>query len=299
MRKHIEHFAKWVPRDEAATDAPGPVGPPASRRLARARPRPERGTRPRLSGRSSNPADHDLPTADPAPLAFWFFRHAEIPSHRGDLPATAAGLAHAENVGRRSRPDVSADARVEFLHAPTVRTVQTAEALRRGLDRALPTDTAVGLDAVRVEQAIRNPDLYVAGHRVEMVSAIDAVAAQLPDEALTRPELERNAFFSRFLTSPDRVGMWVDDVDPPGERGVDVARRLITWARSLVDTARPYARRYVCVTHSGPMRALLRHHVVGQDPGEPEYVEAVELTFDAQQRCHWRFRDTDAPVAQR
>ena len=121
---------------------------------------------------------------------------------------------------------------------------------------------------------IRNPDLYVAGHRVEMVSAIDAVAAQLPDEALTRPELERNAFFSRFLTSPDRVGMWVDDVDPPGKRSVDVARRFITWARSLLDAARPYARRYVCVTHSGPMRALLRHHVLGHDPGEPEYVRA-------------------------
>ena len=239
------------------------------------------------------------PTDSQPPVALWFFRHAEIPSHRGDLPATSAGLVHAENVGAALAGTCPPDARVAFLHAPTVRTVQTAEALRRGLDRALPTDTAVELDAVRVEQAIRNPDLYVAGHRVEMVSAIDAVAAQLPDEALTRPELERNAFFSRFLTSPDRVGMWVDDVDPPGERSVDVARRVITWARSLLDTARPYARRYVCVTHSGPMRALLRHHVLGHDPGEPEYVEPVELTFDAQQRCRWRFRDTDAPVAHR
>jgi broad specificity phosphatase PhoE len=227
-----------------------------------------------------------------APLAFWFYRHAEIPSHRGDLPATSAGLVHAEAVGAALARRCPAGARVEFRHAPTIRTVQTAEALRRGVRRGLPQASGVGLGAPRAEPAIRNPDLYVAGHRVEMVSAIEAVAEQLPDDALTRDELDRHAFFSRFVTSPDRVGLWVADDDPPGERADEVAWRLFSWARSLCDTARPYPRRYVCVTHSGPMRALLRRFVLDRDPGEPEYVEAVELTFDGNGGARWRFRES-------
>jgi len=226
-----------------------------------------------------------------APLVFWFYRHAEIPSHRGDLPATSDGLEHAVAVGAGLAASCPPGARVEFLHAPTIRTVQTAEALRAGLHSALGGDAGVRLGTVRVEPAIRNPDLYVAGHRVEMVSAREAVAAQLPPDALTPAELERHHFFARFLTSPDRVGLWVADDDPPGERAEDVARRLFAWARSLCDTTPPYPRAFVCVTHSGPMRALLRAFVLGHDPGEPEYVEAVELAFDRDGAATWRFRD--------
>ena len=232
-----------------------------------------------------------MPAADPAPLAFWFYRHAEIPSHRGDLPATEAGIAHAEAVGERLAPACPDGAHVEFLHAPTTRTVQTAEALLRGVSRALPPGSGVRLGTPRVERAIRNPDLYVAGNRVEMVSAVEALAVQLPDSALTPEELDRHPFFARFLTSPDRIGLWVADDDPPGERADAVAARLFTWARSLGDTRRAYARRFVCATHSGPMRALLRRYVIGEDPGEPEYVEAVELAFDGDGGVRWRYRE--------
>jgi broad specificity phosphatase PhoE len=232
-----------------------------------------------------------------APLSFWFYRHAEIPSHRGDLPATSAGLVHAERVGAELARSCPPGAHVEFLHAPTVRTVQTAEALCRGVRRGLPAASDVRLGAPRTEPAIRNPDLYVAGRRVEMVSAVEAIAAQLPADALTPAELDRHFFFSRFLTSPDRIGLWVAEDDPPGERADDVARRVLSWARSLRDTSRPHARRYVCVTHSGPMRAVLRRYVLGRDPGEPEYVEPVELTFGPDGAAAWRFRDVVAPVA--
>jgi broad specificity phosphatase PhoE len=233
-------------------------------------------------------------SADEAPVAFWFLRHAEIPSHRGDLPATSAGLRQAEAVGRGLADSVPPGAHVEFLHAPTVRTVQTAEALAGGMRCALPAAAGVQLGAPRAEPAIRNPDVYVAGHRVEMVSALDAVAAQLPDGALTREELERNAFFSRFLASPDRIGLWVADPAPPGERADDVAWRFWCWARSLCDASPPYARRFVCVTHSGPLRALVRRYVLDRDPGEPDYVEAVGLSFAADGSAAWRFRDAVA-----
>ena len=231
-----------------------------------------------------------------APVTLWLYRHAEIPSHRGDLPATSGGLRDAEAVGVALAASCPRRARIEFLHAPTVRTVQTAQALRAGIERALAPEAGVRLGAPRVEPAIRNPDLYVSGHRVEMVSAREAVAAQLPADALTPAELEGHGFFARFLASPDRVGLWVAEDDPPGERADDVARRLFTWARSLCDTARPYPRGYVCVTHSGPMRAALRRYVLGHDPGEPRYVEPVELTFERDGSATWRFREAVAPM---
>ena len=218
-------------------------------------------------------------------LALWSYRHAEIPSHRGAFPRPPPASCMSKRSARRSPHPCPAGARVEFLHAPTVRTVQTAEALRRGVRSGLGTGRDVQLGAPRVEQAIRNPDLYVAGYRVEMVSALDAVAAQLPDDALTHDELERHPFFSRFLTAPDRVGLWVADDDPPGECGDDVARRFSAWARSMLDTTRQYAHCFVCVTHSGPLRAILRRYVLDRDAGEPEYVEPVELTFGSDGAC--------------
>jgi hypothetical protein len=162
--------------------------------------------------------DHGDPPSGRPPVAFSFYRHAEIPSHRGDLPATSGGLRHAEAVGAEVAASCAAATRFDFLHAPTLRTVQTAEALRTGVRRGLRAGAEAHLGEPRVEPAIRNPDLYVAGHRVEMVSAREAVAAQLPDDALTAAELERHGFFSRFLTSPDRIGLWVADDDRRGRR---------------------------------------------------------------------------------
>ena len=64
--------------------------------------------------------------------------------------------------------------------------------------------------------------------------------------------------------------------------------------RLTTGAPRSYARRYVCVTHSGPLRALVRRYVLARDPGEPEYVEAVGLSFAADGSAAWRFRDAVA-----
>lgn len=228
----------------------------------------------------------------------WFCRHAEIASHRGDVPATAAGLRYAETVGAQWAGACPPGARVEFLHAPTLRTAQTAAAVRAGMQRTLPESTDVRFGAPRVEPAIRNPDLFVAGTRVEMVSSPEAVAAQLPAQTLDAAQVARHGFFSAFWGAADRIGCWVDAGDPPGERADDVARRLFAFARSLCDLADAHPRVYVCVTHSGPMRALLRRYVLMHDPGEPEYLEAVELSFTTDGAPLWRYRDaaTEAGV---
>jgi broad specificity phosphatase PhoE len=213
----------------------------------------------------------------------WFVRHGEIASHRGDVPLTAAGAAQAEAAGAALLDGEAPPERLELLHAPTARTAQTAEALRRGLGAGAPP---------RVEPAIRNPDLYVAGRRVEMVSSVEALAEQLPPPARDEAELARHPFFSRFWAERDRVGVWMRDADPPGETADEVARRCFTFARSLADAGAGGA--YVCVTHSGPLRALLRRYVLGEDPGEPGWVEPVALTLSGD-GARWRFRGLTVP----
>jgi broad specificity phosphatase PhoE len=227
-------------------------------------------------------------------VTVWFFRHGEVASHRGDVPLTDRGLRDAETAGRRLAAELEPRARVELLHAPTQRTLETLDALRRGIAGALEGGAGVELGTARLEPALRNPDLYVAGTRVEMVSSVAALAEQLPDGALSAGEIAGHSFFARFWAQDDRIRVWLDDEDPPGERSGEVARRLLTFARSLSDLDGSRPRHVVCVTHSGPLRALLRHYVLDEDPGEPGYVEAVRVRFARDRPPAWRFRDAAA-----
>jgi len=225
-------------------------------------------------------------------VTVWFYRHGAVDSHSGDVPLTESGLREAEAAGARLARSIDPGARVEFLHAPTQRTLQTLQALRRGLCGALDPDTAVELGEPLAEHAIRNPDVFVAGTRVELVSTVAALAEQLPDGVVTHEDLAAHAFFSRFWAERDRILVWLKDADPPGERAGDVARRFLTFARSLRDAPDARPRHYVCVTHSGPMRALLLQYVLDHDPGEPDYAEAIELNVGPSDGLTWRFRDT-------
>ena len=85
---------------------------------------------------------------------------------------------------------------------------------------------------VNEQPAIRNPDLYVAGQRVEMVSSVEALSEQLSAPPVDLDVLSGHPFFSGFWNTPDRIGYWVEHPDPPGEDAVAVARRQLTFASS-------------------------------------------------------------------
>jgi broad specificity phosphatase PhoE len=225
-----------------------------------------------------------------AAVTLWLFRHGAVASHRGDLALTERGARDAEGAGERLGTVLEPGASVEFPHAPTRRARESAVAVRRGIARAVPTDAGIKVGTPRSEQAIRNPDLYVAGVRVEMVTSIEALAAQLPPGLLSADAVANNEFFVRFWAAQDPVRVWLDADDPPGERRSDVARRFFAYGRSLTDIVAEHPRHYVCVTHSGPMRAILREYVTQQDPGEPEYAEAIQLRFERGRMPAWRFR---------
>jgi broad specificity phosphatase PhoE len=214
-----------------------------------------------------------------APIKVHWLRHGKVASHQGDIPLTDEGLAHIKAVGQSFRRELASGEVVTILHAPTRRTRDTAEALYNSLvgvydDNQRPQ---ANLRAPNEHQAIRNPDIYVAGVRVELVSSAEALAEQLASTGLAPEDLEQLPFWRGFWGDPDRIAYWVNHSNPPGEDADAVARRLLTFSVSLLDLPREQPWRHICVTHSPTMRAFLRCYLLGYDPGEPAYGESIDL----------------------
>jgi hypothetical protein len=171
---------------------------------------------------------------------------------------------------------------VSLLHAPTRRTRETALILYSSIVEALDyvEQPEVYLLSPIEHEAIRNPDIYVAGTRIELVSTAEAVVEQLPPASLNPEQVAHLPFLRGFWGDPDRIGYWVSHPNPPGEDADTVARRLLTFAVSLLDLPRAQPRRYICVTHSPTMRAFLRRYLLEHDPGEPGYLESVDIEFE-------------------
>jgi broad specificity phosphatase PhoE len=211
-----------------------------------------------------------------ASIVVHLIRHGRVASHRGDMPVTDEGQAEIRAAGVRLAGQIRPGEEIHFLCTATLRTQETAAGLRAVLAEHLGTE--VGLPAPRVEWAIRNPDLFLAGRRVEMMSTPEAVAAQIPEAGLAGADVDRMAFFHTFFRSPDRIGYWLRHANPPGEDTRAVARRVLAFSASLLYVSPLQARRYVCVTHSPVMRAVLAEYL-HYDPGEPEWVESIDLAL--------------------
>lgn len=218
-------------------------------------------------------------------------RHGKIASHRGDTPLTDEGRKQSEAFAQRLSTELTEGERVSFLYAPTRRTRETAEIIYSTLRTMLEQADSRQLLAPVEHWAVRNPDIYVAGSRIELVSTPEAVVEQLPEASLSAQELANLPFLHGFWSAPDRIGYWVKHPNPPGEDANTVARRLLTFAVSLLDVQSQQPRRYICVTHSPVMRAFLRRYLTGRDIGEPEHLESVDLHFAADRTLTIHFRD--------
>ena len=195
----------------------------------------------------------------------FLLRHGEVTSHRGDVPVTEEGLQTAVDVGRRLAG--RADGAIRVISGETRRTRETAAAVARGAREA-------GAEVLEdgVAFALRNPDLYLAGVRVDMVSSEAAFAAQIP--GFTENDVAKVAFFTEWLTVPDRVGWWVRHPAPPGDDAAAVAARIRTFAGSLADRDDDTAFT-VAITHSPVLRACALE-IAGTDIGEPRWLAGLE-----------------------
>src|SRR5436309_10427116 len=154
-----------------------------------------------------------------ASLWVHWVRHGKIESHRGDMPLTAEGRRQAEAFAQRLSKELAGGERVSFLYAPTRRTRETTETIYNTLRTVFEhvDSRQIQLLAPVEHWAVRNPDIYVAGSRIELVSTPEALAEQLPEASLSAQELAKIPFLHGFWSAPDRIGYWVNHPNPPGE----------------------------------------------------------------------------------
>lgn len=194
-------------------------------------------------------------------------RHAHVEGHRGDVPITDRGHLQARRAG-----EWLADAGFQVgavLYGGTRRTRETAEGILGGLGAKGPP-AMEALDCF----ALRNPDLYLGGDRVSMVSTAGAFTEQTRN--LTADDVSRVRFFREWLEHPERVGFWVAHQSPPGDDAASVSRRISAFAASLADVPAWRGKTVVAVTHSPVLRAVGLHRN-GVDPGEPALVTGYKL----------------------
>lgn len=203
-------------------------------------------------------------------VRLYLLRHGEVSSHRGDVPITPSAVEHSRTVGAELAHAI--EGTVTVLSGDTRRTKETAEHLVAGLRLA-----EIEVRGPAVAHALRNPDLYLAGVRVNMVSSAEALASQVP--GIDPDDVADLDFFPQFFAERDRIGWWLQHPDPPGEDAATVAARVRAFARSFVN---PYQRdltAVIAVTHSPLLRAVGQDGL-GRDIGEPPWVAGLELVID-------------------
>src|SRR5690554_2987052 len=213
-------------------------------------------------------------------VKLYLVRHAKVTSHNGDVPLADDAQKEIDQTARYIASKTPAGEPVHFLTTQTLRSTDTAKGLRDVLARIEP---GLDLAPLRDEYAIRNPDLYLAGHRVEMVSNGAAMARQLPEGLMTGEEVETLGFFGEFFVAPDRIGYWLRHPSPPGEDVRAVSRRVVQFSASLGHLRNGDAVTVIAVSHSPVLRAVLVDAMGLDDPGEPDWVEPIEIIIEGEQ----------------
>ncbi len=209
-----------------------------------------------------------LPEAERA-VRLLLLRHGQMASHEGDMPLTAEGEETARLAGKLTAAPLE-DALL-VLSSDTKRTRQSADLFA---ETARQAGTLHAIDGPRVASALRNPDLYLAGSRVDMVSTPEALAQQVPE--LTPADCAAHPFFSGFMAAPDRIGWWLRHPAPPGDGPAAVTARIMGFARSLADQDSTAPLTVAAITHSPILRAVSQT-IQGTEPGEPPYLTGLSL----------------------
>lgn len=215
-------------------------------------------------------------------VTFAFLRHAKVPSHEGDMPITPDSNADIEAAIPRLQNLATQNSRFVFLGTQTHRSRQTAEALRAAIDPTSPE--------VKPAWGLRNPDVYLAGSRVELGSKAEFFASQCEYFAMTPGAVMAQGFYEGFLTAPDRIEYWLFSENAPGENAAAVAKRVLQFAQSFLAVPRDHDLVVAAVTHSPVMRAILWKGLGRPDTGEPDWVEEIVLEVTTEGMAY-RFRD--------
>ena len=201
------------------------------------------------------------------PTKLLLLRHGEVLSHHGDVSITQEGAEFAVEVGASLPGRFGKE--FTLLSGETSRAIETAAHVASGIEQAGGVVTGPS-----IAHALRNPDLYIGGVRVNMVSSHEALADQV--EWLDTDDVAGLEFFPQFIDEKDRIGWWLRHEDPPGEGAREISRRLEAFARSFTNPMRDGQRTFVAVTHSPLIRAF-GLSALGHDIGEPGWVSGFQI----------------------
>ena len=211
-------------------------------------------------------------------------RHGRVAHHRGDVPLTDMGIAQTEAAGAFFASEGIEVAGV--LSGETIRTRDTADrfvaSYRDACDLPIP-------DPV-VSFGLRNPDLYLGSHRINLGEGAESLASQA--DGVEPAAVEASTFYSGLMTASDRVGYWLEHGNVPGENAHDVGRRVDVLARSLVDVESWRGKTVVAVSHSPVMRAVRFHHT-GAYSKEPPFLHGYSLTLGESGLLDFDYFETD------
>ncbi len=206
-----------------------------------------------------------------AVVTLLLLRHGQVANHKGDVPLTELGVAQSQAAGRWFAE--------QSMEIACLLTGETNRAKDTGSAFVDAYRSAGGVvDDPTVSFALRNPDLYLGGHRINMAEGAEALAAQSPPVAPA--DVEGNTFFREFMTAPDRVGFWLEHANPPGDTARGVGQRIDHVARSLADVPAWRGRLVVAMTHSPVLRAVRFHHW-GDFSKEPPFLHGYRVTLSA------------------
>ena len=212
-------------------------------------------------------------------------RHGRVAHHRGDVPLTEMGVAQAEAAGQWFGTQGRTIA--GLLSGETRRTRDTATHFAASYRAAAPGHS---MPEPVVSFGLRNPDLYLGGHRINLGEGAEFLASQAP--GVDPATVEASTFYGALMHAQDRVGYWLEHGNVPGENAHDVGRRIDILARSLADVEQWRGRTVVAVTHSPVLRAVRFRHT-GEYSKEPPFLHGYSLTVRASGAIEFAEFETD------
>jgi broad specificity phosphatase PhoE len=205
-------------------------------------------------------------------------RHGETQSYLADAGLTPRGTWQCRRLGHTLAAEVREGESVRLLCAPTARASRTAEQVRLGLEEGLAArGKAVGVTGPETALEFRNFRLWTPAGLMDPTSAAGAYRWGTTGSDAGRPawQLELGRFWQLQAGGGDPIEFWMTSPLLMFEPPAAVVRRFWAGAVRLVSGGDPRTR-YVCCTHSGPMRAFATW-ALGHDAGEPLNTEEVRV----------------------
>lgn len=194
-------------------------------------------------------------------------RHGQVANHMSDTPLTSLGTEQSTLAGEWfASSGLIANA---VFSGETNRAKDTATSFIEGCRSKGGT-----IPDNDVTMALRNPDLYLGGHRINMGQGSEWLAEQAA--SVVPADVEAQSWYTGLMEADDRVGYWLEHANPPGDTARAVGERIDVFARSCADVPGWRGGTVVAVTHSPVLRAVRFHHW-GDFSREPPFLHGYSL----------------------